>query len=772
MNFNNKGRLAAHASAFALAIATASAIGSFAQAAEATTPSQVTEVVVTATRREERLKDVPESVTALSGAPLMVLGTSGQDVRQLAFSVPSLNIESSNGRTFPRFYIRGYGNTDFNSFASQPVSLVYDDIVQENPALKGFPVFDEADVEVLRGPQGTLFGRNTPAGVVKFESAKPQLGVFDGFYNVSDGTYNTANVQAVVNLPVSQDSALRLSVQEQHRDNWVSDPINDTKLEGYDQWAGRAQFLWNPTDNFSALFNVHGTALRGSARLFRANIINQGGNGLTNGLTPGGSFDPSKIYTDGENAQTYATTGGNIHLTWKLPGVTLYSITGYESILHYFTQGDIDGGTLPIAGATTQPGLSGGPGTIFFPVETGGGIAHHDQISQEFRAASDISGPLSWQGGVFLFDEDTTAFGNDYDNTGAFETDTTISRQKNDAEAVFGSVDYKVTDAFKLTGGLRFTEDHKTFDVVKAVYAAYGALDFPAGVPGTDLPLLGPRSESASASRVNYDVSGVYTINPDVNVYARIATGFRASSFGAPSSGQAIQVAAPEDVTSYETGVKSDLFDHRASLAFDVFYYDVEHQQLTAVGGLSNSTTLLNAKRTIGDGAELEIKTHPTDHLSINFSGSYNNTKIEDPTLAVGVCAQCTVTNPTYTSGGSTFAEINGNPLPQAAKWIGDFSLNYDHPISDGAKVYFYTDMSYRSGVNYFLYESKEFDGPELLQIGLRLGYKWDNEKYDLAVFCRNCANKIVAIGGIDFDDNTGMINDPRIVGVQFGGKF
>jgi len=217
MSFNSRGRLAAHASAFALAIAAGTAIGTAVQAADATTPSQVTEVVVTATRREERLKDVPESVTALSGTPLMVLGTSGQDIRQLAFSVPSLNIESSNGRTFPRFYIRGYGNTDFTSFASQPVSLIYDDVVQENPALKGFPVFDESDVEVLRGPQGTLFGRNTPAGVVKFESNKPQLGFDGGYYNISDGTYNTANFQGVYNFPLSQDAAMRLSVQDQHR---------------------------------------------------------------------------------------------------------------------------------------------------------------------------------------------------------------------------------------------------------------------------------------------------------------------------------------------------------------------------------------------------------------------------------------------------------------------------------------------------------------------------------------------------------------------------
>ena len=178
----------------------------------------VSEVIVTATRREERLLDVPVSTSVLSGAPLEAIGAAGQDIRQLAFTVPSLNIESSNGRTFPRFYIRGYGNTDFNSFASQPVSLVYDDIVQENPALKGFPIFDQADVEVLRGPQGTLFGRNSPAGVVKLESAKPVIGELSGSASISDGTFNTADFDGVINLPINDTMAFRASMQGQHRD--------------------------------------------------------------------------------------------------------------------------------------------------------------------------------------------------------------------------------------------------------------------------------------------------------------------------------------------------------------------------------------------------------------------------------------------------------------------------------------------------------------------------------------------------------------------------
>ena len=148
-------------------------------AADATQPGRtraqagVADIVVTATRRSENLQDIPLSVATVSDETLAAINSGGADIRGLSGRVPSLNIESSFGRTFPRFYIRGLGNTDFDLNASQPVSLVYDDVVLENPILKGFPAFDVDRVEVLRGPQGTLFGRNTPAGIVKFDTVRP-----------------------------------------------------------------------------------------------------------------------------------------------------------------------------------------------------------------------------------------------------------------------------------------------------------------------------------------------------------------------------------------------------------------------------------------------------------------------------------------------------------------------------------------------------------------------------------------------------------------------
>jgi iron complex outermembrane receptor protein len=750
--------LAATASAPALLLAPA-VTRAAETSAEATDSGGVEEVIVTATRREERLLDVPISASALSGGALEALGSSGQDIRQLAFAVPSLNIESSNGRTFPRFYIRGYGNTDFNSFASQPVSLVYDDIVQENPALKGFPVFDQADVEVLRGPQGTLFGRNTPAGVVKLESAKPVLGEFSGSASVSDGTYNTANFTGVINVPINDQLAFRASTQGQHRDNWVTDRINNTKLEGYDDWAARLQLLYKPSDDLRVLFNVHGRVLNGSARLFRANIIQLG----SNNLVPG--FDPAQIFTDGYNGQSYSSVGANVHVTWDLPNVSLQSITGYESILHYNTIGDIDGGYGP--GGLVDPTVPSGPGFIPFGVETGGGILDHYQLSQELRAVSRLEGPLQGQAGIFLFDEDVKAVGNDYNITGATLTDTTISRQKNNAEAVFGSLEYTFMPKLKVRAGVRYTNDHKNFDVPYAKNA-----------DGTPLPLTGPLSKSADASNVSWDVSPSWQVQPDTNVYLRVATGFRAPSFGAPTGTQAIQVARSETNTSYEAGIKAELFDRRARVAFDVFYYDVSNQQLTAVGGSSNQTALINAAHSIGKGAELDFEARPVPNLSVNLSGSFNQTRIDDKNLAVGPCfnwsfispeIHCNITNPSNAAG---LTLIDGNPLPQAARWTGDLSLRYDLPLGSGSAAYIYTDWSYRSEINFFLYESKEFVGPPLAQGGVRIGYTWSDKKYEVAAFCRNCTNQIRATGAIDFENATGFINDPRIVGGQVSVKF
>ncbi|TFW15619.1 TonB-dependent receptor [Massilia arenosa] len=705
----------------------------FAQSTEAPVLQSVT---VTAQRRTENIKEVPVSVSILNVEKLDVLNSSGQDIRVLAGKVPSLNIESSNGRVFPRFYIRGYGNTDFNAFASQPVSLIYDDVVQENPILKGYPMFDLAGVEVLRGPQGTLFGRNTPAGVVKFDSAKPKLGKTEGYANASWATFNTTNLEAAANVPLSSEWALRASMLRQHRDNWVNNTFtheNDA-LEGYNEHAERVQMLYQPNAQFNALFNVHQRTTTGSARLFRANIIQKG----SNELVPG--FDEENISTNGRNYQHLKTNGANLRLSYDLGEYKLYSITGWEHVIDYYSRGDIDGGYV------------GGPGFVPFQVESAAGMPNLGQLSQEFRVESKQSGPLNWQAGLYYFDEDGTASTNAYNSDTGGQTTHLQSNQKNKAWAVFGSVNYNVSEALTVRGGLRYTNDKKDFRTTERV----------------NVVQTGPDSVSTSASKVNWDLSATWRLNPNVNAFGRIATGFRAPSIAAASASVPITVADSETIVSYEAGVKADLFDKRARASVSLYDYQVKNQQLTVVGGNSNVTKLINAAKTDGRGVEFDFDGYLMPALRVSFGGSYNFTEIKDPSLSVNKCGQCTITDPINAAGR---VEINGNPLPQAPKYSLNATAKYTWPVADG-QAFVYTDWSYRSKVNFFLYEAAEFVGKPLTEGGIRVGYTWHDGNYEAAVYGRNITNQIRATGAIDFNNLTGFVNEPRIWGVQFKASF
>ncbi|MBH9552034.1 TonB-dependent receptor [Inhella gelatinilytica] len=736
-----------------LTLALAAVLPAFAQQAstdEKKDKTQLETVVITAERRVENIRDVPNAVAKISGEKLDVLASGGQDVRFLSGRVPSLNIESSYGRAFPRFYIRGYGNTDFRLNASQPVSLVYDDVIQENPILKGFPVFDVSNVEVIAGPQGTLFGRNTPAGVVKFESVRPSHKK-DGYVSVSAGSQGMLNLEAAANLPLEGDWAARLSGQVQRRKDWVTNTFANAvtpKTEGYTDIGLRAQVLYEPHKQFSALFNLHHRDLDGSPRLFRANIMKPGTSDLVD------DFDINKASFDGVNEQTIKQTGGSARLKWALPGLNVYSITGYESIKP-FSRGDIDGGY----GADFARPM--GPGFIPFPVETSDGISGHRQLSQEVRLESSAAGPMRWQAGVYLFDEKFRVESIDYNAFTHQPNTTSRTEQTNKAQAVFGALNYDVSSSFKLRGGLRYTQDKKDLSTT-------GPVDTSAGT-----------SAHTDDSKWNWDASATYALDKGVNLYTRYATGFRASSIQPASAFAPQSQAKPEDVKSFEVGLKGDFWNRKARLSASLFRYEVTNQQLTAVGGGANANRLINASKTNGSGFELNLDLLPTPDLLITAGVSLNNTKFNDPNLKVDACGSgCTLVDPILVPANPAqfkFAPtvgINGNPLPQAPKWTVNMTARWSFPLDNGDEIYVYTDWAYRSKINFFLYEAKEYTGKALTEGGLRVGYLWNDGKYEVAGYVRNLTNQIRATGGIDFNNLTGFVNEPRSYGVAFKAQF
>lgn len=743
-------------------------------AQETQTPAQkeaveLDAIEVTAQRKVENIQDVPVSISAVAGEKLDVIGSGGNDVRFLSARVPSLNIESSFGRAFPRFYIRGYGNTDFRLNTSQPVSLVYDDVVQENPILKGFPVFDLDQVEVLRGPQGSLFGRNSPAGVVKFDSVRPSQ-EFGGYAQIAYGSDDMWNFEGAVGGGIGNGWSARVSGLYQRRDNWVTndyDGPNDG-FEGYDEAAARAQLLYE-NDGFEALFNLHARHLNGSARLFRANIFEPGTNDFVDG------FDYKRVAQDGLNESELDTQGASARLRWDLGDYKLYSITGYES-LETFNRGDIDGG------------LASDPAIPFYS-ETADGIPDHSQWTQEFRIESDTGTAFDWQAGLFWFKEDYRVETFDYATpAGGVEDGYERIRQTNDAYAVFGAVTWDVTDAVELRAGARYTIDKKDLTVEEYYSNAFVPCIGPTlGIPVgplrctyDDLVALesdGDLSASPEDKKFNWDLSAVWKLNEDVNLYARVATGYRGSSIQAAGFFNTKSVAGPETSTSVEAGVKADLWDKRGRIAFGVFRYEVKDQQLTAVGGAGNANILLNADKSIGQGFELDFETYVLDNLLLTFGASYNDTEIQDADLRVASCGTglCTPTDrPELDENDQPTGRyyIGGNPLPQAPKWTYNLTARYAIGAGEGAEFYAYTDWAYRSEVNFFLYEAEEFVGKPLLEGGLRLGYSWNYGDYDVALFGRNITNQIRAVGAIDFDNLTGFINEPRTVGAEFTWKF
>ena len=722
--------------------------------AEAKAPSgQLETVIVTAQRRSENIKDVPMAITTLKGDKLDTLVAGGQDIRFLAGRAPSLNVESDYGRSFPRFYIRGQGNTDFDLNASQPVGLVVDDIVQESPMLKGFPVFDVDQIEVLRGPQGTLFGRNSPAGVIKFDSTKPTFKT-EGYVTAGFGNYGAKSLEGALNVPFGDTIAARLSLQSQNRDDRVHNPrpTGTKDFEGYKDNAGRLQVLVQPNKDFSALFNLHARDLDNTAPLFRANILKQGTNELVDG------FDYGSYPSDGVNTQNLKTKGGSMRLKWNLDGLTLHSITGYETA-DFYSRADVDGGF----GAVYAPPM--GPGFIPFVVETADLLPNHRQTTQEFRAESNIAGPLQWIGGLFYFKEsmqidsisfDSLAPGNPQSPFYASQTQDTKSW------AAFGSLNYTVSDKLKLRGGLRYTNDKKDF-TAKRVEAT------------TVNHALG-----SDTNNISWDLSGTYALDRDTNLFARIATGYRAPSFQGRlfGLGDKPSFAGAEKVLSYEAGVKQDMFDRRARISASVFQYRVKDKQLTAGAGVINMNQLINAEKVTGQGVEVDFQAILTESLRMTLGGSYNDTEIKDGKLFVQQCgnfantggvAGCTVTDPVGPFAGTV--RIDGNPLPRAPKWQSNFTLRYSTPVANG-EFYAVTDWAYRSTYNMFLYEAKEYKAKSLLEGGARVGYKWHDSKYEVAAFARNITDKVQAVAAIDFDNLTGITNEPRTLGVQFKANF
>ena len=706
------------------------------------------DIIVTAQKRSEAITDVPLSLDVLRDARLDNARAGAQDLLFLAARSPSLYAEASSGRIFPRFYIRGLGNTDFDLNANGPVSVVLDEIPLENAILRGFPLFDIERVEVLRGPQGTLFGRNTPAGVVKLETVKADT-ANRNFVRVGLSRFSTLDSEAAVGGDIGGGFALRVSGLYQRRDDFVDNTFTGGGERGFEEFrdvAGRVQLGFDRGGRFNANLSVFGRDLSGGSRLFRANIIRPGRGGLIDG------FERFSTAQDATQILETDTFGAILQTNTQIGAFTLSGVSSYSEV-RLDARGDVDGGF----GAAFAP--PSGPGFIPFAAESADNITGHWQQTSELRLSGPVAPGVEVTVGGFYFRENLEIENESFDTlAGGTRNGLAVQDQRTDAYALFGSTRIALSPQLELAAGLRFSREEKDFTASRLI-GPFGA------------PLLGPITRNLDASNLSGDISLRYQVSDDANVYARYARGFRAPNVqGRIVFGDAVTVADTETIDSFEAGVKGTFLSGKGRFNAAAFYYSTNDQQLTAVGGAGNFNQLLNADHVRGHGFELDLGLDPVERLTLTAGLSLNNTRIDDPGLEVGICgAPCTVLDPINPATGN--ALIDGNPLPQAPRWIANGTVNYTIPVGQG-EVFTFADVAYRSNINFFLYESVEFRDRSLFEVGARIGYRFNERGFEISAFGRNIFNDTSVLGAIDFNNFSGFVNEPAVYGVELKKRF
>jgi len=433
--------------------------GAYAQqssSAADTTSDQLSEVVVTATRRAESAQSVPLSITALSAEDLANIGaTQTRDLVELA---PNLSEQGSFGRTDPSFFIRGVGSTQFNPNSNSKVGVYLDDVYLNSPAVQGSQLFDIDRIEVARGPQGTLFGQNTTGGMVRAIANKPTIGGgFTADTSATAGSYNELDAQAAIGFDTGETSAARMAVIDEHRDGTQYNTFLHTRDGRTDALAWRAQWLWKPGSDVDLLVSAHGSRDRSDLVPYKQlGLINPATGGrcpapaLGSGCTDILGYADTANYHQGEwdiphQASWVDSLGSSATLNWHLPQFTLTSVTAYEQ------------NTSRILEDT-----SASPNDFL----TGSYYGHPRQISEEIRLTSPEQ-QLRWIAGLYYFHENLdssvsfaapglgpSAFTG---TSGDLEGIGQVSSMTTNSYAAFGNVDFAFTSRLKLTLGINLT---------------------------------------------------------------------------------------------------------------------------------------------------------------------------------------------------------------------------------------------------------------------------------------------------------------------------
>jgi len=762
------------------------------------------EVTVTAQRRTERLQDVPVAITAISGSELIDRGV--RQAGDIVDSVPNLLLNLPYGpEAQPTFTLRGVTTQDFSENQSSPIAMYVDEVYKPVGAVQALQVYDLDRVEVLRGPQGTLYGKNATGGAVNFYSRNPSLTEYDGYAIVSAGNYSLFATQGAVGGPIIEDRlGWRAAFLYEKRDGWVASIVPGVEpLNGVDAAAGRVTFLAKPSDDLTVLFKVFVSKSGGTP--YGAHAINNDPN-VTGFNGDIGWFDNGAKYAVHKEIRN---DGASLKLDWQLSHATFTAVTGFDYGRWYEKSDD---GGLPITLRIDDPN------TYFSSVNA---------FSQELRLASRDSGPFGWLVGLYYGRESTHAtvqfhFFDGYDlgywSPQIPPTSASIATplygfdeynnfdQIKDSRAAFLNLTYALTPQFTLRGGVRYTKDKVS---IENFYALEGGLPSPGSVgmspdidattwwtqtignlpagtvaprgyfqQGLALQGLGvvPNFEN-DTSNVSGKIGLDWRASEEVLTYLSVSQGYRGVAFNgqAYNDNSELTFAAPEKLTSYEIGAKTEFWNRRAIFNTALFHYDYKNQQFldafSLPANLGTGFRTVNAPKSRVDGAEFEFQLRATNDLEIAANLGLLHSKYVELTLhagelqAPGVPRVCCV----------------GNQLIQAPDFNAMLSVDWRFAHLTAGDLRLHADGNYY-GKQYFDAFNTERDAQGAYGVAnARLSFESTGKRgYAIGAWIKNITNrqylayalnqKDLDTGALGFD--YALVGEPRTYGADVTVRF
>ncbi|MBN9143659.1 MULTISPECIES: TonB-dependent receptor [unclassified Novosphingobium] len=727
-------------SVLAITLTLSALMPSAAQAQDSAVPPG--EIIVTAQKRSESVQRTPVAIDVVSTAT--VQNANITTMTGLSRIVPAVQIVQAAGAT-PLYFMRGVGSLSGTSLNDPAVSLSYDGVPLFRQYQGNGQFYDLARVEVLRGPQGTLYGRNATGGVISFVPTAPKLGDTSGSLGVTVGNYNEIDTRGTLNVALGDKAALRASFQTAQHDGYLNDGEQDDKAR-----SARLQFYAEPHAGLrikvAADYSYQGQLGGGYA------LVDQS---FFNGYAAG----TQKITA--EDRVGYLSPRGQLYFAARNRGRPYQTPNLHFNNNFYGLHAVVDVDT-PIGTLTVQPAWRHADLDYYAVNAFALNIAEHDdQYSLETRLTSKAGGRLTWILGAFLAKDDVDA-GYIYDN---FNQTGSIAhyRQISKSAAVFADATLRLTDRLRLLGGIRYTHDTKE--------ANGGQTDL---VGGSQIPLAGNRSWDATNWRAGFQ----FDVAPRIMVYGTAATGFHAGGFYfshvvLPTDSNSVE---PERITAFTLGAKTRLLDNKLTLNLEAFHWGLTGQQVSLFTLDSQGATIFptyNAGKSTSKGVQVDLQYQPTRLTSLGAQVEYLDAVFNSLTYVQSLPVQPGFLCQTSGAAPQLRVDCSGQRPPQAPQWSLNLTADQTVELPSGAGITFGWRAHFQSstitGFNYLPDDIQK----AVWQHDLTATYKPEGGAWDLGVYVNNLTDAVIKSNATHAANvQAYQLRPPRTFGARFNLHF